>query len=264
MSDSLIIRKEFEISDEQGFSIFDYFVSGGYDDDSLAEFIYEQGDYKFFIDLSPAGMGDLYISTILSNTKTNVSLYSNTYTVHSKDELYNIFMLNTSHQEANELKNKKHKTIEFYFTFSYANTEDIDVFYIKNHHLPQMKKNLSNLFALMRYNSLKDEDLYRILIEFVFTIDELKNLKDESSDISYILKQLEYLKDKLSCAGYDKDYLMEHYSKPKRTMNNDEILNHLIVVTLDYLYNDSTKFKLSNSSLTELSKTYCQNATLTM
>lgn len=264
MSDSLLIRKEFEISDEQYFSIFDCIVSGAVDDDSLAEFVYEQGDYMFFIDLSPADNGEIYLNCILSNKKTHVSLYSTTYTIENIEQLYNVFMIDTQYKEANELKNKKHRAIEFYFTFYYADTEDIDMLYTKNHNLPQMSKNITNIVALMKYNSLENNDLFRLLIEFVFIIDDLKDLIAQQLDTKYMLNQLEYLKDKLSYAGYDEDYLKKHYSKPKRSMNNDEIISHLLVVTLDYLYNDSTKFKLKNTSLSELSKTYCQNVSLTM
>lgn len=260
MSKNLFIRKEFNIEKSQYDKIWNYLFNGDDLDEEgvLAEFIYEVEDFKIVLQMNPVGYAVIDLACKLYSKKDNDLIYAISYTIDELDKMYNVFMLDTKNTET-KVKTNKYKDVEFYFTFSYEKTSGSSLIYLKNHTLPQMDKPITNLFAIMKYSSLHEKELFPLLVEFVYSINEIEYLLKEKTDTFYLLCQLEYLKEKLSVAGYDQHYLANNYSTMKVTMTNDKILNHLLIITLDYLYLRKTKLVPNNSELSYLTKMYCDN-----
>lgn len=269
LAKKFLTRKEFCLTDIQYGYIDAYFFEGKDFDETLPEFSYEYGGFILYIQMIPAENNVMELKCILCDNKDNRPIYITTYGVGDFNDLSNIFMIDTKNKFDNELVNHTKDEVIFLFTFSYSKVEKIDVFYNINLHLPSMDKPLSNIIALMKYNSLEEQGLYRILIEFLYTIQYLEYLSEGNMDLTYTLNQLDYLKKKLDYAGYDEEYLVENYEKAEKItkaktkdynlFNNEEIMNYLITTTLDYLYKNKTYLKLEHRDLAKLSKSYCDN-----
>lgn len=254
----LFIRKDFKATKGDYIDIYEYLYMGG--SDKLPKFTHEEEDFLFSIELKAKDKGHIDVECFLYKKGDEEPLYKTAYSIFDYECLYNVFMIDTNYKVQNELGKEVDEDIEFYFTFS--NEEDHDLnenelaINIAQTILEPIGRPISNIFALIKYSSLTKNDLFRMLFQFVSNLYEIDDLIYDLCDKSYFLNQLEYLKTKLSLAGYDKDYLIENYSEYKNIMDNDEKLNYLLIVTLDYLYNNCTDLIVGNEKLQQLNKDY--------
>lgn len=262
----LFIRKDFKTTQGNYIDIYEYLYMGGSDD--LPKFIHEEEGFLFSIELKAKGKGLINMECYIYKKGDKEPLYKTTYSIFDYECLYNVFMMDTNYKVQNELTKDTDEDIEFYFAFS--NEDDCDLnenelaVNIAQNILEPIGRPISTIFALIKYSSLTKNDLFRMLFQFVSNLYEIDDLIYDLCDKSYFLNQLEYLKTKLSLAGYDKDYLLENYCEYKNIMDNDEKLNYLLIVTLDYLYNNSTDLIVGDEKLQKLNKDYYNELMVTI
>lgn len=254
MAKKIFIRKEFHLTKDLFGNISNYLTTGY---DNMPVFSHKEKGFEFIIQLVPNSIGYIDLRCTLYKTPGHRPLYQVTYNVLNMKDFYNVFMLDTKNQQANEIKHNIKEDIEFYFGFTNNVLSASEMIYAKCNSLPKDNSNVSILFSLMRYCMFKEIDLAQLLIEFVFRIDNIHFLLVVANNKDYINSQLEYLKNKLDYIGYNEDYFIENYDKYKTPKDNEEFLNHLIIVTLDYLYYGRTNLKVDKTELDVLTKKYC-------
>lgn len=260
---NLFIRKEFELTEFNRRNICDYLDAGG-GLASLGDFVHEEGDYSFVVKLIPVrGYINLKCFLYKDIGSKLLILYATTYKIYTDFCLSNVFMIDTKNNEFNEINKNEDEDIykediEFHFTFN-SNLKHESKLYIENHRLPMMRKSIYNLFALIKYNSVTDDYLFRLSFEILYNIKQLKGFIKKTKDLLYVANQLKFLKTKLSYAGYDEDYLTKNLIEFDDVKTNSEILRYFLVATLDYLYNNSTNLIVDRSDLINISKSYYDN-----
>lgn len=252
MSKKLFIRKEFDLTENDIQNIYGYLQVG--ETFKMKSFLYEEEDFSVAVEMIPV-KGRLQLKCSLWRESDSKALYKTTYKLDSAVSIYDVFMIDTNNTEFNELKIEVEEDIEFYFTFN-TNLPYKNKTYIQLNDLCRIKKEVSNIFALAKYSSVTNYDVFRLCVEIVNNIKGIKSFRNKTKDLTYFVTQLEFLKDKLSYVGYDEDYLNRNYIEFKNIKTEEDVFNYYVVVALDYLYDNSCYLMVDKFDLYDINKTY--------